>query len=115
VIVDAGQRHSSLQVWVELVQLLASAHVDIGLLPHDLVDERAIVGDQLRNLGTLAQRHPMSVLGSQFLDLFAVRDLAHLLFQCFHGLTSFPFLRLQEGMRQARSCLIPRLSAPHVR
>jgi len=54
VIVDARQRYAPLQSRVELVQLLASMHIDIGFLSHDFVDKHTVVGEQLRNFGSVS-------------------------------------------------------------
>jgi len=85
VVVDARQGHALFQSGIELVELLAAAHLDIGFLADDLIDKAAVVAKQVPDPGALAARHPMRVLGGQLLDLFPIFDLLKALFQCLHG------------------------------
>src|SRR6266851_4369071 len=85
VVVDARQGHPLFQSGIVLVELLAAAHLDIGFLADDLIDKAAVIGEQVLDLDALATRHPMRVLGGQFLDLFPILDLLEALFQCLHG------------------------------
>jgi len=75
VVVNARQGYPLFQSGIELVELLAAAHLDIRLLADDLIDEAAVIGEQFLDLHALAARHPMRVLGGQFLDLFPILDL----------------------------------------
>ena len=72
---DARRGHPLFQSGIELIELLAAAHLDIGLLADDLINKAAVIGEQILDLGALAARHRMRVLGGQFLDLLPILDL----------------------------------------
>jgi hypothetical protein len=88
---------------VALVELVVSAHINVGFLP---IDERGAVGEQLRDFGTLAQCHPMSLLDRSIPYLFAARKFLHCpAFVSYHyygrraSIADAPICIVRDGLR----------------